>query len=429
MRRAVIMFTAFLGALLFVLGSGITTAWAEGEALRGTLKSQNGPAAGVRISVTTAAGAAVGEATSDAAGKWAVPLEAGEGSYKVSLDPATLPEGVELRLKDRSTLTVQVFEGQERTVAFLLDTAKAAETARTADTSGAEWDRVAQLLFDGVNYGLIIALAALGLSLVFGTTGLTNFAHGELVSLGAILALAFNTLGLPLVLAGAVSVALCGLFGWFQDKWFWGWLRNRGVSVLVMMIISIGVAIFLRHLYLYFFGGGIRNYREFSSQPGWDLGPVSATPKSLVGIGIAIVVIIVVGCALLFTRMGKATRAVADNPALARSSGINVDLVIRLVWTLGAAIAGLAGVIFGLSFGVHYQMGFATLLLVFAGVTLGGLGTAFGALIGSLIVGLFIQLSTLVVPAEFKNAGALLILILVLLFRPQGVLGRSERIG
>jgi branched-chain amino acid transport system permease protein len=120
---------------------------------------------------------------------------------------------------------------------------------------------------------------------------------------------------------------------------------------------------------------------------------------------------------------------VADNPALAASSGINVDRVIRIIWTVGGAVAALAGIMLGLSQNLNYQMGFHILLLIFAGVTLGGLGTAFGALVGSLVVGLFIQLSTLWVPTELKTVGALLVLILVMLFRPQGILGRRERIG
>ncbi|HEY3201940.1 MAG TPA: branched-chain amino acid ABC transporter permease, partial [Actinomycetes bacterium] len=108
---------------------------------------------------------------------------------------------------------------------------------------------------------------------------------------------------------------------------------------------------------------------------------------------------------------------------------IDVERVIRIVWTVGAAIAGVAGILLAMQQSVNYQMGFQILLLVFAGVILGGLGTAFGALVGSLIVGLMIQLSTLFIPEEMKNVGALLVLIIVLLIRPQGILGRAERVG
>jgi len=120
---------------------------------------------------------------------------------------------------------------------------------------------------------------------------------------------------------------------------------------------------------------------------------------------------------------------VADNPALAAASGIDVDKVIRVVWIAGAVLAGLAGILLGLAQGVNFQMGYGILLLIFAAVTLGGLGTAFGALVGSLVVGMFISVSTLWIPIELKNVGALGILIVVLLVRPQGILGRAQRVG
>ena len=144
---------------------------------------------------------------------------------------------------------------------------------------------------------------------------------------------------------------------------------------------------------------------------------------------IAVIVLLVVAFALLRTRLGKATRAVADNPALAAASGIDVDRVIRLVWIAGAMLAGLAGVLLGIAQGVNFQLGFQILLLMFAAVTLGGLGTAFGALVGSIVVGLFVTVSTLVIPTELKSVGALGILIVILLVRPQGILGRAQRVG
>jgi branched-chain amino acid transport system permease protein len=132
---------------------------------------------------------------------------------------------------------------------------------------------------------------------------------------------------------------------------------------------------------------------------------------------------------LLKSKLGKASRAVADNPALAAASGIDVERVINVVWILGAVLAGYAGVMMGLNQGVQFIMGSDTLLLIFAAVTLGGLGTAFGAIVGSMIVGLFIQLSTLIIPTELKYVGALAVLIIILLVRPQGIMGRKERIG
>jgi neutral amino acid transport system permease protein len=429
LRRAVIIFTAVLGFLFTSLGFGATSALAEGEALQGTLTNAGQPVAGVVIKVADQGGTSAGEATSGADGKWVVPLKAA-GTYQVDLDTATLPQGVVVTT-GRSSLTLTVFDGAARNVLFPLGAdAASGPGAPAPEDDNSQLSRVLDLIYTGIHFGLIIALAALGLSLIFGTMGLTNFAHGELITFGALGCFFFNvTAGLPLELAGIAAVVLGGLFGYFQDRLFWGWLRSRRTGLISLMIISIGVALILRYLYLYFFGGDTRQFAQYVAQPGMDLGLLSIAPKNLIMDGIAIVVLLVVSLALVMTRLGKATRAVSTNPALAAASGISVDSIIRLVWTIGGALAALSGVMLGLFQGVNYQMGFQILLLVFAAVTLGGLGTAFGALLGSLVVGLATQLSTLWIPTELKNVGALVVLIVIILVRPQGILGRRERIG
>jgi branched-chain amino acid transport system permease protein len=144
---------------------------------------------------------------------------------------------------------------------------------------------------------------------------------------------------------------------------------------------------------------------------------------------ISLVVLIIVAVALQRTRTGKAMRAISDNPDLAASSGINVDAVIRLVWMFGAGLAALGGILFSVSQDVNFEEGSSILLLLFAAITLGGLGAAYGALIGGFVVGLFVNVSTVWLPTELKNVGALFVLILVLLVRPQGIHGRAERVG
>ncbi|MEU8243688.1 branched-chain amino acid ABC transporter permease [Actinoplanes missouriensis] len=429
MRRAVIIFTAVLGFLFTSLGFGATSALAEGESLQGTLINAGQPVAGVMIKVADEGGNSIGDSTSGADGKWSVAVPKA-GTYKVDLDTATLPQGVTVTT-GRSSLTLPVFENAARNVLFPLGPAAGAPGAAEPEEGGtSQLERVADLIYTGIHFGLIIALAALGLSLIFGTMGLTNFAHGELVTFGALACFLINvTFGLPLELAAVLAVVLGGVFGYFQDRFFWGWLRNRRTGLIGMMIISIGVALILRYLYLFFFRGDTQQYAQYVAQPGMDLGLISVAPKNLIMDGIAIVVLIVVSLALVKTRLGKATRAVATNPSLAAASGISVDSVIRLVWTIGGALAALSGVMLAVFQGVNFQMGFQILLLVFAAVTLGGLGTAFGALLGSLIVGLATQLSTLWIPTELKNVGALFVLIVIILIRPQGILGRRERIG
>lgn len=433
MRRAVIMLTVFLGCMFVAFGLGAPSAYAAGEALQGTLINVDNsqPVAGAKIVVTTEGGEEVGTAESGADGRWTVPVPAA-GRYKVRLDTSTLPAGLALT-NNRPELTLEVFEGNVRNVLFPVGPGGTGPGGSDAPRQEAEpsiWPRVFDLLYSGLHFGLIIALAALGLSLIFGTMGLTNFAHGEMITLGAMAAFFFNVVvGIPLILAGVMAVVVGAVFGWLQDRLFWGWLRRRRAGLIAMMIISIGLALLLRYTFLYQFGGESAPFADYVAQPGIRIGSISIPPKDLISDAIAIVVLVAVSLSLVLTRLGKATRAVADNPALAAASGINVDRIIRLVWTIGGALAALSGVILGAYQNINYQMGFQILLLVFAAVTLGGLGTAFGALLGSLVVGLFIQLSTLWIPTEMKYIGALTVLIVILLVRPQGILGRRERVG
>ena len=206
-------------------------------------------------------------------------------------------------------------------------------------------------------------------------------------------------------------------------------MRKIGIGVYSQMIVTIGLSILLRYILKYLFGGDPRFYRDYTAQTDISLGIASTTPKDLAAMAFSIIVLGLVGYSLQKTRMGKAMRAVADNRDLAESSGIDVERVIRLVWIAGGALAALGGVLLGLSEVLNWLLGFRMLLLIFAGVTLGGLGTAYGALLGCLMVGIGIQVSTLVIPIELKNAGALLVMIIVLMVRPQGILGRASRIG
>lgn len=417
-RRGLLALLA-LTALLLVPLAG--SALAAGEALQGRLANAGEPLPGVELTVTTPDGGPIGTATTDQDGRFLIPVP-GPGSYTITLNEKSLPEGVSIRQGRESSVTLPVAAGQARSVLFPLG-------ASTRNVQS-NLDRLPTLAFEGLQFGLIIALAAVGLSLIYGTTGLTNFAHGELVTLGGLLAYLFSvTLGLPFLLAGFLAVVASGLLGGLQDLLLWRPLRKRGTGLIAMLVVTIGLALFLRSLFQFLFGGSTRSLGAYELQDPYTLGSLSVTPKALATIGIAVLCLGGVAYGLLRTRIGKATRAVSDNPALAASSGIDVERVIQVVWIAGAALAGLAGILLGLAQQVGFQLGFQILLLIFAAVTLGGLGTAFGALVGSLVIGVFVQVSTLVIPTELKNAGALAILILILLVRPQGILGRPERVG
>jgi branched-chain amino acid transport system permease protein len=239
-----------------------------------------------------------------------------------------------------------------------------------------------------------------------------------------------NQLGIHIIPAALLSVGLSVVLGGFiQDRYLWKPLRKRGTGLIAMLVVSIGLGLAVRYVFLYIFGGDKMQYQQYSGQAGLQFGPLSITPKSIVSAAIGVLLIAATVAWLLKSAMGKASRAVADNPALASASGIDVEKVISTVWMLGAGLAAYAGVIMGMNQGVQFIMGSDILLLIFAAVTLGGLGTAYGAIVGSLIVGLFVQLSTLFIPTELKYVGALFVLIVILLVRPQGILGRKERIG
>ena len=419
-RRAAAFLAALIGAAAILLGGPLTAAHAAGEAIGGrVIDVDKKPVQGAEISIE--GGSFSQTATTDATGRFSVPLP-GPGTYTVKVTGG-LPSG---QRAVRPELSINVPAGQSQSVIIPLES----DTGPAPSTGSSKWGQAAQLFTDGLVLGLIIALAAVGLSLIYGTTGLTNFAHGELVTLGGLVAYFLNVLmGIQIILAGALTVIICGVLGGLQDALFWRRLRKRGTGLIAMLVISIGLSIFLRYFFLYLFGGANRPYAQYQGQAGIEIGPVSITPRAVVSSLIAIIVIVLTGFWLLRTRIGKATRAVSDNPALAAASGIDVERVINVVWILGGGLAALAGVVYGLTQQVSFQMGFTILLLIFAGVTLGGLGTAFGALVGSLVVGVMIQVSTLIVPPELKNVGALAILIIILLVRPQGILGRRERVG
>lgn len=431
LRRLVLILGATIGLSIFLAGPLAVSVVAQtsdgagsetgAEGVRGTIVDEDGePVAGVEITVARVDGPTVGTAVSGSDGAFELEVP-GPGEYTATLDPDTLGD-LTLRNPDRATLEFPVREGQERTLLFPLG-----EGDRVV---GSTLGRVLQLVVEGVKFGLIIAMASVGLSLIFGTTGIINFAHGEMVTFGALAGWYVNvTLGLHLVPATAVAVLAGGVAGVALERGLWRPLRKRGTGLIALLVISIGLGLLVRYVFLYQFGGDTRPFAQYAVQRAVDLGPVAIAPKDVVSIALSLAALAGVGLALLRTRAGKAMRAVADNPDLAASSGIDVDRVILLVWFFGGGLAAFGGVLLGLTEQVSWQMGVQLLLLMFAGVILGGLGTAFGALVGSFVVGMFIQLSTLFVAPELKNVGALGILILILLVRPQGLLGQAERLG
>jgi branched-chain amino acid transport system permease protein len=303
-------------------------------------------------------------------------------------------------------------------------------TGSSNTSSQTLFNRMIQRGADGLRLGLVIAMCAVGLSLIFGTTGLTNFAHGEMVTFGGLMAFLLNvTMGIPLLISAPVVVALGGLFGLALNVFIFGKLRRRGVGLISQLVVSVGLSIVLRNMYLYQFGGRTKPLNDFSQQTVMRLGPTSITPRDLTTAILSLLVLVAVALFIQKSRTGKAIRAVSDNPTLASSTGIDTQRIIRIVWFAGGALAALGGIFRGLDEQVGFEMGSRLVFLMFAAITLGGLGSAFGALVGGVLVGVFVEMASLVVPSELKNVPALLILIIVLVVRPQGILGRKQRVG
>lgn len=373
------------------------------------------------------------EVQTDADGKWRVGVPE-KATYDITLVESTLPEGVivseegndRVTVTDRgATIEAEFGLTKNKSVNFFLGEGVREITPFI--------DQFAASLISGLNFGLMLALASIGLSLIFGTTGIAIFSHAEMVTLGAVLALTFGVfLAWPMWLAIPITLVLLAIAGFTQDVIIWKPLRKRGLSVVQLMIVSIGLSLTLRYVFQFFIGGGTT---LLPTDPGMTvkiklLGPIALSVVDMISMGVSVVVLVAVAYWLLYTRTGKATRAINDNASLSAASGIDVDRVIRLVWILGTVLAGLSGILWAyFRPGIKWDMGWQILLLIFAAVVLGGLGTAFGALVGSIIVGLLVELTPLWFSADIKYVGALLILIVVLLVRPQGLLGQKERVG
>ncbi|WP_420838645.1 ABC transporter permease subunit [Bifidobacterium amazonense] len=419
------------------------------------------PIAGVTV---TLSGAESATTQTDANGKWAFSVTA-DGTYTVTIDESVAKaHGLGTNTADVE-IVKNSFDKQRGVVRFdqsagsaggsstggdsgtsgtngssgssKSGSAGASSANDTADAAGALSATLAnigarfwQQLYSGVIFGLMLGLMSVGMNLVYGTTRLSSFSHGEQVTLGGLMAyVGTQLLHWPLVISAVFAVAVGALTGWIQNELVWAPLRRKHVGPMQQMIVTIGLSMALQYLFQFFFGGDIKGITK-SVPDSFALGPITTDAPTLISAGLAIVVIIGITLFLYKTRLGRATRAVSDNAALAAASGINVEQVVRIVWILSCAMAALSGVLLGIYLnGISWNTGATLLLLMFAAVTLGGLGTANGALVGSLVIGIVADMSSLIIPNDMRYASALAILIIVLLVRPQGIFGKAQRVG
>lgn len=282
---------------------------------------------------------------------------------------------------------------------------------------------------NGLSSGAIYALGAIGLSLVYGILKLVNFAHGDFMTLGGYVAFAINvSAGMPLVVAFLGAIAAVAVLGLVLEWGIWAPMRRRGAGVMQLLLLSIGLAFVIRNLILFHWGGDDRSLDVDQFQSWNPFGGVQITAIQVTVIVTAGVVLLVVATMLKSTLIGKTMRALADSFDLAEVSGVNTKRVVTYTWLLAGSLAGLAGVLAAVYTTLTPNTGWFLLLSIFAAVVLGGIGNAYGALVGGVVLGLVQEWSTIFFAATYKEAIGFVVLILVLLLRPQGIFGQARTV-
>jgi neutral amino acid transport system permease protein len=288
-------------------------------------------------------------------------------------------------------------------------------------------DDLAQRTVNGIVAGSYFALGAVGLTLVYGTLKLVNFAHGDMLTFGAYVAFVFNvTVGVPLALAALCAMALTAALGIASDRIMWRPMRAKQAGLLQLLLMAIGLAFVIRYSIQFVAGTAPRRLDVDVTTSIEFLGlRIGRTELIVVVVGLAAVLGVVI--LLRQTLLGKQMRALADNFDLAEVTGIDTDRIVLATWVFAAGLAGLAGVMLVAAIGsMTINIGFFVLLSLFAAVIVGGIGNAYGALIGGMVIGLAQEWSTLVLESRWKVAVGFAVLIAVLIVRPQGILGRER---
>jgi neutral amino acid transport system permease protein len=277
----------------------------------------------------------------------------------------------------------------------------------------------------GIITGGVLALAALGLSLLFRTVKFINFSYGDTLALGAYLAVFFNTtLGLSLLPSALLGMLFTGIFGVFIHKVVVKPLKETvKAGPLTLLIATMGLAFMIRNFILIVWGPDPKMY-NVATQEAMKLGPFLITPTQLMAILISILIMVLIYLLLQHTKLGKMIRATADNIDLARIRGIRTESVVMWTWMISSSLAGLAGVMLGLLGTVDSQMGIEVLLVIFASVIMGGIGNPYGAVAGAMIIGITMEVSSSFALSEYKAAIAYLLMGVILLLKPKGLFTR-----
>ncbi len=281
---------------------------------------------------------------------------------------------------------------------------------------------VLQLIVNGLMAGTILAVPAIGLTAIFAVLRFTNFALASHMTIGAFAGFVANvTFGLPAVASLAFAFLIAGLVGVISDELVLKPFRRSGF--ITTAIGSIALTIALENLVRFIFGNQLRGY-DLPIQRDWTLSGIRVSPQQIENSIVAVIVMGMLFAFLAFTRTGKSMRAVADNPMLAAIKGINANVVARLVSFVAMGLAGLGGMLIGLDTTIDPLIGFKTILQIFAAAVVGGLGSIPGAVVGALVVGVGEELSLLVLSPAYRTAVGFIAILIVLTFRPRGILGQ-----
>lgn len=268
-------------------------------------------------------------------------------------------------------------------------------------------------------------MVALGFNLIYGTTKFFHMAHGAVITVAVFGAYLAVEAGAPWLFSFPTAAILAGALGWGLETAIYRPLRKRGASSLVLLVASLATLILLQNLLALAFGSQTRVIPGTPlGQRGYDLPGVALTPNQVTIILTTAFLTALLVAFLQGTRLGKAVRAVSDDREVAEVVGINVDRVLMVVFVVGSAYAGVAAVLVGGETGIQPTMGMSLLLKAVIASIIGGIGNIYGSVAGGLLLGVTENLGIWKVPAEWKDSIAFAILILFLLFRPQGIFSK-----
>lgn len=285
-----------------------------------------------------------------------------------------------------------------------------------------------QLLVNGIIAASIFIPIGIGFSIIYGTTRFFHFAHGVVFTLGAYFTFLFKVwLGQPLLISIPLAVLLCTAIGCLMEVSIYRPLRRKGASSLVLLLASLGIYIVLQNVISMVFTDETRTIRSGAVKEGFNIFGARITPIQILIVCVSVGLVVAVWSLLKYTKLGKAMRAVANNPELAKVSGIDSNRVILCTFAIGSALAGIAGILVSLDVDMTPTMGMNALMMAIVAVIIGGVGSIPGVALGALLLGIAQHLGVWKLPSQWQDAIAFFVLIAFLLLRPQGFFGRRVK--